>query len=69
MTKFDGLEVFTHNKKGFEMCICLWQSLTALGCLHIIRRVLKCAFTCGRVLGGLRVFTHNKKGFEMSVFL
>ena len=23
--EFCGLEVLTHNKKGFEMSICLWQ--------------------------------------------
>ena len=69
MAEFDGLGVFTHNKMGFEMSICLWQSLTALGCILIIRRVLKCALACNREFGGLEVFTHNKKGFEMCIGL
>ena len=69
VTKCDGLGVFTHNKKGFEMSTCLWPSLTAFGCLHIIRKVLKCSFACGREFDGLEVFTHNKKGFEMCIGL
>ena len=41
----------------------------ALRCIHIIRRVLKYAFVCGREFDGLEVFTYNKKGFEMSICL